>query len=408
MCTTTTTMDAGTDTDLGRAATITLTEAELHPFLTHAPSRRWLAGPGLPGDSDLFTFAELCREGLRTLADSTGDPDRLAADLRDQLILGALADPRGPAAESVLLDGATGEVSTAPTSLLGDRPDLMNRTPLAPSLHTLVRFATATDELTGRRGRFAHYAGRFGPTVVEEATRQLLTVFEDGMSASGPDTGTEVPTFWKIAALIRPLALVAGPGSDSGLALDLPTLLLDQEFGRGAVIRFEDIDFPATLTHQPTRRFLRETGLPEDGILFSLDTEVPLPTLAESYADERAHHLPDRAAHLIRLGYLAEDNSLVVDGETGAVLNWNEPDSTLHPLNTDVSTLAFTLWLLHRERAINGALNHRLTDALYAQVALTMLRTLSTVDPTTTPVTPTATDWHYWTAQFGDETRGAL
>ena len=53
---------------------------------------------------------------------------------------------------------------------------------------------------------------------------------------------------------------------------------------------------------------------------------------------------------MIRLGHLVEDNSLVVDGETGAVLNWSEPEATLYPLNTDVSTLAFTLWLLHRER----------------------------------------------------------
>ena len=94
-----------------------------------------------------------------------------------------------------------------------------------------------------------------------EASQHLLAVFEEG-------TGGEVPPFWKMAALIRPLALVAGPGRESGLALDLPPRLLDQEFGHGQVVRFEDVDFPATLTHEPTRRFLAETGLPEDGFLF--------------------------------------------------------------------------------------------------------------------------------------------
>lgn len=376
---------------------ITLTEDLLDPYVTHAPTRRWLMGPGLPGDSVLFTFAELRREGLRTVADSTGAPDRLAAELRDQLVIGGLADLAGLETESLLLDGTTGELST--TYFLHDRPDLMTRAALAPSLHTLVRFATATDELTDLRGQFASYAGRFGPTTVEEATRQLLSVFEEGMG------GAEVPTFWKIAALIRPLALVAAPGTESGLTLDLPPRLLDHEFGRGKVMRFEDIDFPATLTHEPTRRFLSETGLPEDGILFSLDTDVPLLTLAESYTDARAQDIPAHADRLIRLGYLIEDNSLVIDGTTGEILNWNETEATLHPLNTDISTLAFTLWLLHRERTIDDSLAHEPTHNLYAHVAMTLIQVLSKIDPTGTG---SGTDWHYWTERFREEAGGVL
>lgn len=363
-------------------AAIVLTENELDPHITHPSTRRWLSGPGLPGDSDLFTFTELRRDGLRTVEDPTGD----------QLVIGALTDLDGLETESVLLDGTTGEIST--TSFVYECSELIDRTPLAPSLPTLVRFATATDELRDLRGQFASYAGRFGPTAVEEASRQLQTVFEEG-------TGGEVPAFWKIAALIRPLALVAGPGTDSELALDLPSRLLDQEFGRGKVMRYEDIDFPLTLTHEPTRRFLRETGLPEDGILFHLDPDAPLATLAELYPEA----LVPRSAHLIRLGDLQENNSLVVDGETGAILNWSEPDATLYPLNTDISTLAFTLWLLHRERTIDNALNHELTGDLYAQVAKTMLQVLSTIDPTGTT---TDADWHYWTELFQDEAGGVL
>ena len=42
---------------------------------------------------------------------------------------------------------------------------------------------------------------------------------------------------------------------------------------------------------------------------------MPLPTLAEYYADEQwVAELPPGADHLIRLGHLIEDNSLVVDG----------------------------------------------------------------------------------------------
>ncbi len=147
----------------------------------------------------------------------------------------------------------------------------------------------------------------------------------------------------------------AGEAGDlnPGLTLRLPVRLLDEEFGRGRVVRFEDVDFPATLTHEPTRRFLRERGLPEDGILFGLDTDIPLRTLAEYYADEhpgdyRPGGLPSHADRLIRLGHFAEGNSLVVDGATGEVWNWSASEATLHPFDEDVSTLAFSLWLLHR------------------------------------------------------------
>jgi hypothetical protein len=149
-------------------------------------------------------------------------------------------------------------------------------------------------------------------------------------------------------------------GSRSGLAADLPPRLLDEEFGAGAVVRFEDVDFPAVLTHEPTRRFLRETGLPEDGILFQLDMDLPLPTLAEYYANEYAEgvlhaQLPSSANYLIRLGQLTREGSLVVDGATGAILTWDEPEATLLPLTADVSTLALSLWELHRERRTRTA-----------------------------------------------------
>ncbi|MFJ8086372.1 SUKH-4 family immunity protein [Streptomyces sp. NPDC096205] len=140
----------------------------------------------------------------------------------------------------------------------------------------------------------------------------------------------------------------------SGLALDLPYRLLDREFGRGRVVRFEDVDFPTALTHEPTRRFLRETGLPEEGFLFALDTEFPLAPLGEYVAEERPElPLPMAdAGHLIRLGRLTQDSSVVLDGRTGRLLDWSEPEGTLHPLSADVSTFAFSLWQVRRESAL--------------------------------------------------------
>ncbi|QHA04999.1 hypothetical protein GQF42_18340 [Streptomyces broussonetiae] len=383
-------------TDTGIAA-ITLTEAELDRYVTHAPTRGLLSGAGLPAHTDLLTFSPLRTHGLRTLADAADAPFRLAEELRGRLVIGELLSPAGMGRESILLDGATGEITTAH---LFDPSDLR---PFAPSLTTLLRFAAVTEELAGLRGRFASLAGQYGPQTAAEATRRLLALFEEGADGA-------VPPYWKVAALIRPLALVAGPGTACGLTLDVPARVLDQEFGHGRVSRFEEVDFPPTLTHESTRRFLRETGLPEQAVLFHTDTDEPLPTLREYFTQEHPggfplDELPAHADHLVRLGYLLEDTSLVVDGRTGAVLTFSEPDATLHPLNTDVSTLAFTLWLLHHERTIHRHLHHELPTLSYEQLAAAMIHTLTTVDPTGTS---SATDWHYWTEAFQDEAGGVL
>ncbi|MFD9508724.1 SUKH-4 family immunity protein [Streptomyces mirabilis] len=387
-----------TDTDVVGA--ITLTEDELDPYITHTDTRQWLTGPGLPAEGTLLGFGALREHGLRRVADLAGDADQLATELQDQLVVGALRTFDRDL-ESIVLDGATGKVAT--TYFFSD-PALMDLAPLAPSLEALVRFSAATEELTASRGRFASYAGRFGAKAVTEASESLAAVFEAG-------AGGEVAPYWRMAALIRPLARIAGPGE--GLVLDLPKRLLDEEFGAGAIMRFEDVDFPPALVHEPTRRFLRETGLPEDGLLFQLDTEVPLPALSDYYADQRpddfsADELPPTADRLIRLGYLIEDTSLVVDGTTGAVLAWSEPDITLRPLNADISTLAFTLWLLHREKALDAT--HDLTDS-YEQLAATMAQTLATVDPIACDPTPTLEGddgWRYWPEIFEDEAGGTL
>jgi hypothetical protein len=186
--------------------------------------------------------------------------------------------------------------------------------------------------------------------------RQLRGVF-------GAGEGDGIPLLWKIGPLVRPPVRIGGPGAD--LALDLPARLLDEEFGHGAVMRFEDFDFPRALTHEPTRRFLRDVGLPEDGFVLQLDTDVPLPTLAEYYADDglgapvrpgsAEDTLPERASELIRLGGLIDDADLVVDGATGEILIWSVQEATLRAVDADISTLAFALWLIHRERAADVA-----------------------------------------------------
>ncbi|MFJ8195356.1 SUKH-4 family immunity protein [Streptomyces sp. NPDC096152] len=193
-------------------------------------------------------------------------------------------------------------VACAPTRARPIGPGLMDTRPLAPCLETLVRFVAMTRELAGSHGGFALRPGRHG------------------------------------------------------LTLDLPARLPAREFGPGRVARFEDVDFPAALTHEPTRRFLRETGLPDDGRLLWTDSDIPLPTLAEYCADEHpgptlTAELAADADRLIHLGRLIDGTTVLLDGTTGAILNWpgpGHPGRNPRPLTTDVSTLTLTLCLLHR------------------------------------------------------------
>ncbi|CAL9475461.1 SUKH-4 family immunity protein [Streptomyces sp. enrichment culture] len=164
--------------------------------------------------------------------------------------------------------------------------------------------------------------------------------------------GCERPSLWNTSTLMSCLILTAGHRTAPAPFQDLPPRFLDRDFAPADITRFEDIDFPATLLHDPTRRFLRETGLPEDAHPFHRDQDpddLPLPTLAE-YCEELPGRPtpPARADHLIRLGRLSDGAHAVVDGTRGTILAWNARQGTLHPLMSDVSALALTLWALRR------------------------------------------------------------
>ncbi|WP_320782285.1 SUKH-4 family immunity protein [Streptomyces sp. CRN 30] len=208
-------------------------------------------------------------------------------------------------------------------------PPIKPTAPAAPSLLTLVRLATSAEDPSWTRG-----AVRLPPTAC----------------------GTPL---WKTSALLGCLLLTAGRRTAPGTAPDLPPRFLDRDFGRAGVLRYEDVDFPAALTHEPTRRFLTETGLPLQAHPFTLDTapyETPLPTLEEyAEAEPAAMTLPEGACLLIRLGRLADGTHVLVDGTTGATLTWHGTDATLHPLTSDVPSLALSLWALRRGEALGTA-----------------------------------------------------
>ncbi|MBN0045868.1 SUKH-4 family immunity protein [Streptomyces actuosus] len=145
------------------------------------------------------------------------------------------------------------------------------------------------------------------------------------------------------------------PATRSGLSLDLPPRLLDDAFGRGRIVRFEDFDFPPALTHEPTRRFLRDVGLPEYAPGFALDLDAPLRPLteyaADEYPDRRVPPLPAGADLRLCLGGLTGGTHAVLDGPTGRVLAWSGSGRAPRPLEADVAALAFTLWQSTRTAA---------------------------------------------------------
>ncbi|WP_434590251.1 SUKH-4 family immunity protein [Streptomyces sp. A5-4] len=391
---------------------VRVVQEELHPLVVHGPTRARLSGEGLPRQTALLGFGPVAEGRMTTVAEQYEHAVKVPDRVGGMLVIGHLIDADGEELEEIVLDGRTGRVALA---------DLESRfldpRPLATDLDALLRMAAAVEELGSGAGEFgARFAGQYGPEAVTRLADALREIADEDCD------------YWTIATRIRPLARIAGPGD--GLLLQLPDGLLDEEFGAktgtepgagpgagpeadpavGEVARFTDADLPAALTHESTRRFLRDVGLPVDGGMFTLDEDRPARTLAEVYAHQDEDLLPERADRLVCLGYLVEDIDLVVDGSTGLILGRHAEDAGLRPVNADVSTLAFTLWLLRRARSMDA--EYKVTDESYAVLAATMREILAEVDPVACDHAAGGTrgddGWRYWPEAFDDEAGGAL
>lgn len=398
---------------------VTVPADELHPSIVHPPTLRLLTGAGLPARHALMRFAPLAESGgvpVPALLAPGADAGKLDPHVAGLLLVGHLrAD--GEDTLEIVLDGATGRVFTL--YLFEDSPQLLEALPLAPSLGALARFLAETDDFAARRGRFASLAGRAGADAVAEAGRLLLAAFDDadwdgedwGEAGARDEWEHTLPAYWRIAATVRPLGLIAAPGD--GLRLALPPGLLDEEFGAADIRRFAPSALPAALTHEPTRRFLTEVGLPRTELMFGLwgDEDV-LRTLAES---EAARHdgdgdedrpIPPDADGLVTLGSLVHDMEVVIDGGTG-LLSWREyGGATTTPVNADVSTLAFTLWMYSREQELDQ--EHGFTSDFYEPLASAMVEVLASADPVACLPAEHEDDYRYWPEVFHDEAGGVL
>ncbi|WP_424922083.1 SUKH-4 family immunity protein [Streptomyces sp. wa53] len=399
---------------------IAVPEEFIHPDITHERTRRALVEGVLPDGQGGMGFTRLSASRMVTavdLVDEGDDPGALDPHTAGTVVVGHLLI-EGEEAQAVVVDGETGRVF----SLRMSAPQYAELYPLAPSLDALARFLTAVGELATLSGRFAHLQGRFGAPVVEEASVLLSSVFTDeswGVDGWGDvEWAGEVPSLWRIAALIRPLALIAAPGR--GLHLDLPPDFVEEEFGAEEVVRIAPADLPESLEHEPTRRFLSEVGLPKDGLMFWLDEPENIlkrvaSVCAERQADPALRHLdivgklPDDSDHLLVIGGLVHDFDVIVDGRTGLVHYALLDDDTVTPVNADVSTLAFTVWMHSRQQKLEE--EYDLAGDMgefYHQVADTMVAVLAAVDPVACVPATGPDDYRYWPEVFHDEAGGVL
>ncbi|MEU1486337.1 SUKH-4 family immunity protein [Streptomyces sp. NPDC005752] len=399
---------------------IAVLEESIHPGITHRGTRRSLVRGVLPGGQEIMRFPQLSESRMVTavaLVEEGDDPGVLDPRIAGTVVVGHLVID-GYEAQAVVVDGETGRVF----SLSMSAPQYAELHPLAPSLDALGRFLTAVGELGTLSGRFAHLQGRVGAPVVEEASVLLRSVFTDenwGVEGWGDvEWEGEVPSFWRMAALIRPMALIAAPGR--GLLLDLPADFVEEEFGPDEVVRLDPADLPAALEHEPTRRFLSEVGLPKDGLMFWLDAREdilrPMTVVsAERQADPALRDLgitgklPEDADRFLVIGGLMHDFDTVVDGRTGLVHYALIDDDTPTPVNGDVSTLAFTVWMHSRQQKLEE--EYELAGSMgefYHQVAETMIAVLAAADPVACLPATGPDDYRYWPEVFHDEAGGVL
>ncbi|MCX5203108.1 SUKH-4 family immunity protein [Streptomyces sp. NBC_00237] len=344
----------------------------------HPQSRAFLTTVGLPREAPLMRF------------DITGGLAR--GRLGRQI--GAFAFL--PSSHRIVLDGTTGRVYV--------EDDGAHRL-LATDLSSLVHLCELVAMLRPDAGRYDRRTVACGPGTVAGMRRTMLELIAE----TDPvllDVADDISTFWRAQMVIRTLAWIAPPGDD-GLAFDLSGGFLEDAFPAWQILRYEDDALPASLTHAPTRRFLRTHGLVRQAAPGWLTEPV------EPWTDSgQGYGTPPRAARMISLGGPVEDAELLLEGDTGRLYG-RHADDVLVPLNTDVSALAFTTWALPQIRALDAV--HRLTEDDHPTAAATFTELLASVDPfgARAPAEGAGAaerpyDGNIWPSHVGDVVTGAI
>ncbi|WP_234344897.1 MULTISPECIES: SUKH-4 family immunity protein [Streptomyces] len=129
--------------------------------------------------------------------------------------------------------------------------------------------------------------------------------------------------------------------------------MLENQFSAGEVVTLAEEELGG-IGHEPSRRFLREVGLPvRANPWFDLidRCDPKLKKAGACYEDLRARwvNLPGNAADWVLIGMIPYDD-IALDVATGAVLCLPQDEDEVYPLNKDLCSFAHFLCLLEAER----------------------------------------------------------
>ncbi|MFD8705775.1 SUKH-4 family immunity protein [Kitasatospora sp. NPDC059648] len=333
--------------------------------VTHGPSRELLAAGELCWS---YAYLDLEASGDEPLQSANSWYERQGVRGTEGLYV--LGEARYGAFEgpvTVLLDGASGEVFLARP----DDDDVLQRDLLASSPQCLIALAAEIEAVsaaaTGEHGLAEGEVRPYGPaavTEVQQLVRQLLREADPELFRRTDDR----PAHWETALTVRALGWGARAGGPGELAYAVPAALVEDLAtlkGEGGVRRFEEAELPAAISHGPTRRLLREVGLPVSGrCVLRVDAEGALRTLAEEYPEnfeggeegedeDELSTRPQQGGFLVVGGWMY-GFVVVLDGATGRVElpdSWDDGEPAAY-LHRDLSALLYVLWTFERLRAV--------------------------------------------------------
>ncbi|MEV2273217.1 SUKH-4 family immunity protein [Nonomuraea africana] len=159
--------------------------------------------------------------------------------------------------------------------------------------------------------------------------------------------------------------MAGGPAGIAPLPLCRPPVrvtreLLESLYGAGGVIRLAADEIHPAITHEPTRRFLAEVGLPRNGVHeegWTGDRLRCVKPMTEWWPEEDVRELracaglPGDLGAVFMLDYVHVGH-LFLDGRTGLVYELCEGQGTARIANRDVESYAYFAYVIHRERAL--------------------------------------------------------
>jgi hypothetical protein len=128
-------------------------------------------------------------------------------------------------------------------------------------------------------------------------------------------------------------------------------------FGEKAVTAVSPVDLPEGVTHEFTRDFLSEVGVPmaTSAEFISFDGHVPtgpMPLRDSPLHTEIGRELPLGSANFYYLGdaYGAVFVTIALDGTTGKIYAISEAEQDPYLMNSDIESLVFFMYTLDRNK----------------------------------------------------------